>query len=51
MKELENILMLVQDLELDMIENGFMSDDCIYTDKFEIIKSLLYKEATKQDIK
>jgi hypothetical protein len=47
MNELEKILVLVQELELDMIEKGHISDDCVYTDNFGKIKELLYKESIK----
>jgi len=44
MKDLENILQLVQDLELEMVEDGVIEDDGIYTDRFEVIKRLLYNK-------
>jgi hypothetical protein len=50
MNELEKILVLVQELELDMIEKGHISDDCVYTDNFGKIKELLYKESIKDII-
>jgi hypothetical protein len=51
MKELEKILALVQSIENDLVEEGRIEEPSYYTSQFEQIKEILYKEATKQDIK
>jgi hypothetical protein len=47
MTELERILALVQDLENDLVSDGVISDEGYFTDKFEEIKELLFKESIK----
>jgi hypothetical protein len=48
MSELEKILALVEELELEMVEEGVISDEGYYSDKIGEIKEMLYNESTKQ---
>lgn len=47
MSELEKILELVEELELEMVEEGVISDEGYYADKIEKIKEMLYNESKK----
>ena len=48
MSELEKILELVEELELEMVEEGVISDEGYYSDKIGEIKEMLRNESTKQ---
>jgi hypothetical protein len=44
---LEEILLMVQELELELVEDDMIEEGGYYTDRFEDIKKLLYKESIK----
>lgn len=48
MSELEKILELVEELELEMVEEGVISDEGYYVDKIGEIKEMLHNESIKQ---
>lgn len=48
MSELEKILELVEELELEMVEEGVISDEGYYSNKLGMVKMMLYKESKKQ---
>lgn len=48
MSELEKILTLVEELELEMVEEGVISDEGYYSNKLGMVKMMLYKESKKQ---
>lgn len=47
MSNLEKILALVEELELEMVEEGVISDEGYYSDKVGEIKNMLYNESIK----
>lgn len=51
MSELEKILELVEELELEMVEEGVISDEGHYSQKFETIKVRVYAEMRKKQLK
>lgn len=48
MSDLKIILALVEELELEMVEEGVISDEGYYTDKIGEIKEILHNESIKQ---
>ena len=48
MSELEKILALVEELELEMVEEGVYLGEGYYANKIGEIKEMLYNESAKQ---